>query len=438
MATAVALRRVGNRLASAKSKTGLPQCSQAASAWARHQATPAIFAILARCRTAARMRGQAGLERKLAGEGGSEAKAQHLEHRIARGMAEGTLTAKERMAKAKELRSKLVESRHARAMRHPQHLGPAIPESRRTVAASTRTVKAHGPIPAAKLGSVESIRLTGKTYEHRERIAALGAHWDASHKAWVVPGHAIKPELHGQIARDLADLHKGGVKVEANLAMVHRKAKYHSAGTLAAAHVAKVVRPAQSPKPTAGPASALMTPTVGARELAEKNLTAEGAPASALVTARIGKVKQSMSTRSARHVAPVQATSTGPITYHATRLHDLTQLTAHFVHGTAPPPKPLEGRRASLRGGRPVVDEPWAFARMAALENRARAKVKAAAAAVESNPLVGGKRAKPGYADVARKLDRALDRQKRLGRVRAKLSERFTSGYARGAVYTGD
>lgn len=85
-------------LASSKSKTHDPKCSAAVSAWVRHQATAETHKQLAACRAAARTGGQA---EKLRGAG-QEAKAQHLEHRVASGEP---LTKKERLAKAKELRA---------------------------------------------------------------------------------------------------------------------------------------------------------------------------------------------------------------------------------------------------------------------------------------------------------------------------------------------
>lgn len=87
----------GGRLASARSKTGDPKCSSAASAWARHQASPEDFKTLAHCRAIVRRQGQAQALRGA----GQEAKAQHVEHIAASGDA---VTNKERTARAKALR----------------------------------------------------------------------------------------------------------------------------------------------------------------------------------------------------------------------------------------------------------------------------------------------------------------------------------------------
>lgn len=103
---------ITGRLASLKSKTGLPQCSQAVSAWAKPQATSVNFAILAQLRAAAKLDKHGLPERNLADEGGSEAKIQNLIRRIQSGTP---LTTRERTAKAKELRARLAESRLASA-----------------------------------------------------------------------------------------------------------------------------------------------------------------------------------------------------------------------------------------------------------------------------------------------------------------------------------
>jgi hypothetical protein len=85
------------RTVSKRSKTGNPACSAAMSAWKLGRGTPAVHAMLAKCRAQAAGRRQATLARA----GGNEARAQHLEHRSKQGM-----TGKERLVKAKELAEK--------------------------------------------------------------------------------------------------------------------------------------------------------------------------------------------------------------------------------------------------------------------------------------------------------------------------------------------
>lgn len=97
------------RLASARSKTGNPMCSQAASAWnlARHGKPPGmprdqIFKVLAKCRTQGRTLKQAA-EAEQAGQG---AKAQHLRHRVVKGQATGKA---ERLERARDLKRQRAE-----------------------------------------------------------------------------------------------------------------------------------------------------------------------------------------------------------------------------------------------------------------------------------------------------------------------------------------
>lgn len=87
---------VGGRMASARSKTGDPACSQAMSDWKTKGMSAAVAAVLGRCRAAARTKRQAETHANV----GRDLAAQHLQHRVASGQA---LTAKDRTAKAREL-----------------------------------------------------------------------------------------------------------------------------------------------------------------------------------------------------------------------------------------------------------------------------------------------------------------------------------------------
>lgn len=118
------------KLASKRSKTGDPKCSAAASAFARGQATSDTYKILGECRSRARMKGQANLQR----EAGNEAKAQVLEKRAERGM-----TGKDRLAKAKEL----VAARKAKIDARVQaKAAPAKPDRLARLGATDPKVKA--------------------------------------------------------------------------------------------------------------------------------------------------------------------------------------------------------------------------------------------------------------------------------------------------------
>ncbi len=111
---------------SKRSKTGNPACSAAMSAWKLGHGTPAVHAMLAKCRAQAAGRRQAMLARA----GGNEARAQHLEHRSKQGM-----TGKERLAKAKELAEKRKDGRAAAgAGKAPESIKPNV----RNVAAALR------------------------------------------------------------------------------------------------------------------------------------------------------------------------------------------------------------------------------------------------------------------------------------------------------------
>ena len=102
---AAKLKMVNGRLVSSRSRTGDPVCSEAMSAWQNiRRGNPASMAldaamkILGQCRAKARALKQAAGNRS----DGNEAKAQALESRVNRG---GPITAKDRLAKARELRA---------------------------------------------------------------------------------------------------------------------------------------------------------------------------------------------------------------------------------------------------------------------------------------------------------------------------------------------
>lgn len=105
MPRAVALRRGRKGLVSKKSKTGDPACSAAMSAWKTTGMTPAIAAVLGKCRSKARHQKMADSHRAA----GNEARAQASERRADRG-----LTLAERAARAKELRAKRAAPKPAR------------------------------------------------------------------------------------------------------------------------------------------------------------------------------------------------------------------------------------------------------------------------------------------------------------------------------------
>lgn len=91
-------RNAQGKLVSKRSKTGDSACSAAMSAWKTTGMTPAIAAVLGKCRAKARAMGQASTQRAV----GNEGRAQALESRIAR---DKPLTQKARLARAKELRA---------------------------------------------------------------------------------------------------------------------------------------------------------------------------------------------------------------------------------------------------------------------------------------------------------------------------------------------
>lgn len=111
------LKMMGGRLVSARSKTGDSQCSEAMSAKVNARlgnpismALDVANAILGRCRSMAHRLKQAGHQRSA----GNELRAQHQEAIVRKG---GAITAKERAAKATELRSQLAARRQARTAR---------------------------------------------------------------------------------------------------------------------------------------------------------------------------------------------------------------------------------------------------------------------------------------------------------------------------------
>jgi hypothetical protein len=95
---------------SARAKVG-GECSTAMSQWkSTGQMTPSIAATLGKCRAKARLLREGATRREM----GQEARAQAMESRASRG---GPLTAKDRLAKAKQLRAE-------RANREPSVLAP--------------------------------------------------------------------------------------------------------------------------------------------------------------------------------------------------------------------------------------------------------------------------------------------------------------------------
>jgi hypothetical protein len=115
----------GGRKVSAKSKTGDPACSQAMSSWKRTGMTPAIAAILGRCRSKARMLKQGASARNA----GNETRAQAMESRAARGLTQG-----ERAARAKELRAR-------RAAPRAEPPGPTTKDRTRAMIRDVRSLR---------------------------------------------------------------------------------------------------------------------------------------------------------------------------------------------------------------------------------------------------------------------------------------------------------
>ena len=93
-------RTATGKLVSAKSKTGATECSAAMSAWKTSGMTPAIAAILGKCRSMAYQRGRASGARTA----GNEARAQHWEANAQRGLTMG-----QRAQMAKQLRAQRAD-----------------------------------------------------------------------------------------------------------------------------------------------------------------------------------------------------------------------------------------------------------------------------------------------------------------------------------------
>jgi hypothetical protein len=98
------------KLVSKRSKTQDAACSQAMSQWKTSGMTPTVAATLGKCRAKARLLREGATRREM----GQEARAQAMESRASRG---GPMTAKDRLAKAKQLRAE-------RANREPSVLAP--------------------------------------------------------------------------------------------------------------------------------------------------------------------------------------------------------------------------------------------------------------------------------------------------------------------------
>lgn len=134
------LKATGGRLASAKSKTGNPACSQAMSSWvrARHGGPPAgpeVFKMLARCRGMARQNKQAA--------------AQQASGKLADGR--GTWQRSERAATLKAQRAE------RRATAPPVAAKPAVGISRDRLAAAREALKADVP-PELRAKVIAAVR----------------------------------------------------------------------------------------------------------------------------------------------------------------------------------------------------------------------------------------------------------------------------------------
>jgi len=145
-------------IVSKRSKTGNPACSAAMSAWKLGRGTPAVHAMLAKCRAQASGRRQATLARA----GGNEARAQHLEHRSKQGD-----TAKERADRAAALRV-------GRAAASPQGGGYARAELKKNppIVAADRVEGLQRAIHAQKHDQQRHMTETGKIRPGHEKEAA--------------------------------------------------------------------------------------------------------------------------------------------------------------------------------------------------------------------------------------------------------------------------
>jgi hypothetical protein len=126
-AASTPLKQVNGRLASSRSKTGLAECSQAASDWKTGKGGAETQKILGHCRSVARGQARAHLQRAA----GHEARAQHFEHVLKSG---GPVTAKGRKAAAREKRA----GRAAKAAPKPPGTSAPAPKDRSPGAAAGR------------------------------------------------------------------------------------------------------------------------------------------------------------------------------------------------------------------------------------------------------------------------------------------------------------
>ena len=141
---------MNGKVVSSRSKTGSSECSAAMSEWVttrKSGSTPAsVFAILGQCRAKARALKQAS-QHKAAG---NEAKAQRLEA-IAAGK-KGPVTAKDRMALAKEKRATLNAKRAANPIAAAMQGGGA------SAGGASAPVKAEGRGTAERMARANAIR----------------------------------------------------------------------------------------------------------------------------------------------------------------------------------------------------------------------------------------------------------------------------------------
>lgn len=169
-------KMVGGRVVSAKSKTGDPACSSAMSQWVatrKSGTTPAsVFAMLGQCRAKARALKQGESQRAA----GNEAKAQRLEA-IARG-EKGPITAKDRLARAREIRANLNKAREsgyrdtnaikAVVDNKRNYDGESVYWSRRFESAQADTAKARQVSENRKAGAAKAAETRKKNAEARK------------------------------------------------------------------------------------------------------------------------------------------------------------------------------------------------------------------------------------------------------------------------------
>ena len=281
--TQLVKHKLTGKLVSAKSKTGNPMCSQAMSQWKSGGMTPAVAAILGKCRAMA-YQAKRGAGARAAG---NEGKAQHWEHNARRG-----LSMAERANLAKELRAERADQMSGRNQR--------LRSTRRFE--QTGGVSKGGAVQTPEGRAILADRLRSERAQRRAGIATTPA------EPWYHTGSIDSPGTGAEIHGEGGPQRQNPIP-QARFTAARKSKAQEIRAQRAAARTQQEPGAASGPKRLSEPARMTLT---RARYLRDYDAAAGRRPEFKEAQALLNRVKDRVEAREARRQPPPAPTSGPP------------------------------------------------------------------------------------------------------------------------------